>query len=68
MTKVNFEQILDEIQQQKLQISERVAAANTKITEYTSSIQTLQEETAELQTQLSGLEQLLNRTQLLANQ
>ena len=68
MPKESFEQILNEINQQKLQVQERVTAAYTKIAEYNTSIESLQSETVELQAQLDGLNQLLNKTQLLANQ
>lgn len=67
MTGANFTQILDELNQQKLQVEERISDATAKIAQYTSDIETLQAKNVELQAQLSGLEMLLNRTQLLAS-
>ena len=65
MSGANFNQILDELVQQKLQVEQRISEATAKIAQYTAAIETLQAETADLQTQLDGLTQLENRTNLL---
>ena len=61
----NFNQILDEIQQQKLQVATLIDDNTAKITEYQDLITACQNELLTLQDQLAGLATLEERTQEL---
>ena len=61
----NFNQILDEIQQQKLQVAALIDDNTAKIEEYQASISACQNELLQLQDQLAGLATLEERTQQL---
>ena len=61
----NFNQILDEIQQQKLQVANLIDDNTAKIEEYQTLISSCQNELLQLQDQLAGLATLEERTQQL---
>ena len=61
----NFNQILDEIQQQKLQVAALIDDNTAKIEEYQTLITNCQNELLTLQDQLAGLATLEERTQEL---
>ena len=61
----NFNQILDEIQQQKLQVANLIDDNTAKIEEYQTLISNCQNELLQLQDQLAGLATLEERTQEL---
>tara|TARA_B100001063_G_C16473295_1_gene408919 strand:- start:278 stop:568 length:291 start_codon:yes stop_codon:yes gene_type:complete len=61
----NFNQILDEIQQQKLQVATLIDDNTAKIEEYQTFISNCQNELLTLQDQLAGLATLEERTQEL---
>ena len=61
----NFNQILDEIQQQKLQVAALIDDNTAKIEEYNQLIAACQNELITLQDQLAGLATLEERTQEL---
>ena len=61
----NFNQILDEIQQQKLQVAALIDDNTAKIEEYQTLITHCQNELLTLQDQLAGLATLEERTQEL---
>ena len=61
----NFNQILDEIQQQKLQVAALIDDNTAKIEEYQTLITNCQNELLTLQDQLAGLATLEERTQQL---
>ena len=61
----NFNQILDEIQQQKLQVAALIDDNTAKIEEYQTLISNCQNELLTLQDQLAGLATLEERTQQL---
>ena len=63
----NFNQILDEIQQQKLQVANLIDDNTAKIEEYQTLISNCQNELLQLQDQLAGLATLEERTQELQN-
>ena len=63
----NFNQILDEIQQQKLQVAALIDDNNAKILEQQQSIQQAELELTALADQLAGLATLEQRTQELAD-
>ena len=61
----NFNQILDEIQQQKLQVAALIDDNTAKIEDYQTQIAACQNELLQLQDQLAGLTTLEERTQEL---
>ena len=61
----NFNQILDEIQQQKLQVAALIDDNTAKIEDYQVQISACQNELLSLQDQLAGLATLEERTQEL---
>ena len=61
----NFNQILDEIQQQKLAVASNIDDANAKISQYETDIESLRQELTELAAQLAGLATLEQKTQEL---
>ena len=61
----NFNQILDEIQQQKLAVASSIDEAQAKIAQYETDIVDCQAELVELQAQLAGLATLEQKTQEL---
>ena len=61
----NFNQILDEIQQQKLQVAALIDDNTAKIQDYQAQILACQDKLLRLQDQLAGLTLLEERTQEL---
>ena len=61
----NFNQILDEIQQQKLAVASNIDDANAKISQYETDIESWRQELTELADQLAGLATLEQKTQEL---
>ena len=61
----NFNQILDEIQQQKLAVASSIDETQAKIAQYETDIVDCQSELVELQAQLAGLATLEQKTQEL---
>ena len=61
----NFNQILDEIQQQKLAVAALIDETHAKITQYEADIVECQTELTDLQAQLAGLVTLEEKTQEL---
>ena len=61
----NFNQILDEIQQQKLTVASSIDETQAKIAQYETDIVDCNAELVELQAQLAGLATLEQKTQEL---
>ena len=61
----NFNQILDEIQQQKLAVASSIDETQAKIAQYETDIVDCNAELVELQAQLAGLATLEQKTQEL---
>ena len=61
----NFNQILDEIQQQKLAVASSIDETQAKIVQYEADIVECQSELTDLQAQLAGLATLEQKTQEL---